>query len=170
MPTITQSQPALPQRRLDRPDLRDMLLLSGAGSFAAEMSIPYMNFLPGTTEPYAQGVQQIVRGLQRLLVRRGARLAIDGGMGQHTVDALKVYAGPRWYEKSWAQLYADVIEGEPWPGFIRIDRGMARDAMAGWDYSRGELYGFVDEMIASPLSWIGVGALAIWLATRRRRS
>lgn len=165
MPTSAQSQPATPQRRLDRPDLRDMLLKSGAGSYMAEMSIPYMNFLPGTTEPYAQGVIQIVKGLQRLLVRRGARLAIDGGMGKDTLAALKVYAGPRWYEKSWAQLYADVIEGKRWSGYIRIDRGMD-----GWEYGGGELGGVIDEIIAGPLPWIGAGALVWWLATKRRRA
>ena len=164
MPTITQSQPPAPQRSLDRPDLRDLLLKGGAGSFAAEMSIPYMNFLPGTTEPYAQGVQQIVKGLQRLLVRRGAHLKIDGGMGKATVDAIKVYAGPRWQEKSWAQLYQAVLEGKPWRGYIRYDRGMA-----GWEYGGGELGGLVSDVMASPLPWIGAGALVYWLATKRRR-
>ena len=158
MATITQSNVVPAQRSLARPDLREMLLASGAGSFVAEMSIPYMNFLPTTTDPYAQGVIQIVKGLQRLLVRRGAQLDVDGGMGTKTVTALKVYAGPRWYEKSWAQLYADVMAGERWGGYVRLDRGMPP----------AELGGFVGDVMASPLPWIGAGALVYWWFKRRK--
>ena len=106
-----------------QPDLRDMLLMAGVGQYTAAMSIPYMSMLPSTTEPYAQGVIQLVKGLQRLLVKQGAKLAVDGGMGERTVTALMRFAGPRWQEKNWAQLYADVISGKPWQGFIRNDRG-----------------------------------------------
>jgi hypothetical protein len=122
MPTSSQSQETKRPPGLARLDLRDLLLLGGAGQYAVDMSIPYMNFLPMTCEPYAQGVMQIVRGLQRLLNKRGANLTVDGGMGSSTLRELVKYAGPRWYDKSWSQLYLDVISGEQWPGWKRLSR------------------------------------------------
>lgn len=103
-------------------DLRDMLLVAGIGQYNAVLSIPYMNMLPSTTEPYAQGVQQLIKGLQRLLNKRGAKLVVDGGLGTATIKRLVMYAGPHWQDKSWAQLYADVIAGYEWPGYTRNDR------------------------------------------------
>jgi lysozyme family protein len=106
-------------------DLRTMLLRAGVGQFTASMSIPYMNMLPSTTDPYAQGVSQLVAGLQRLLNKRGANLAVDGGMGERTAAALERFAGPRWGERSWAQLYGDVLASQEWSSFDRNDRGLA---------------------------------------------
>jgi hypothetical protein len=104
------------------PDLRELLLNAGVGQYTASMSVPYLNMLPSTTDPYAQGVIQIVQGLQRLLNKRGARLEVDGGLGGRTVGALTKFAGPRWYDKSWAQLLGDVESGGKWQGWDRQNR------------------------------------------------
>jgi hypothetical protein len=69
-------------------------------------------------------VQQIVKGLQRLLNKRGARLVVDGGLGKTTVDAMTPFTGPMWKQKSWSQIYQDVMDGRPWAGWRRIGRGM----------------------------------------------
>jgi len=167
MPTATHSY-AAPMSPFGMHTLREYLLAAGVGQYALEMSIPYMNFLPGTTEPYAQGVLQLVKGLQRLLNRHGAKLVEDGGVGVETVAAIQVFAGPRWKEKSWAQIYADVLRGEPWPGYRRIDREIP--LMAGVRGYGGELSGFVGDVMASPLPWIGLGALIYVMAKKRRRS
>jgi hypothetical protein len=103
-------------------DLREMMLAAGIGNYNAAMGIQFMNFLPTTTDPYAQGTILIVRGLQRLLNKRGAGLAVDGGMGKATVRALVKYAGPRWYDKSWSQLYGDIMDGRVWDGWDRVGR------------------------------------------------
>lgn len=103
-------------------DLRDMLLSAGVGQYNAILSIPYMNFLPSTTDPYAQGVIQLAQALQRLLNMRGAQIDVDGGLGQETVAALMQYSGPLWYDRSWAQIMGDVMTGKPWPGWIRNSR------------------------------------------------
>lgn len=129
MPTAAQLHSYKKPPGMGKLDLRDLLLLGGAGQYTALMSINYMNYLPGTCEPYAQGVIQIVKGLQRLLNARGAALQVDGGMGDATQKALQKFAGPRWYEKSWAQLYLDVIQGDRWKGVSRPDRsGIEKDA------------------------------------------
>lgn len=123
MPTSPVMSSSNIPKSLARADLRDMLLAAGVGSFVAQSAILYMNYLPGTTEPYAQGVREIIMGLQRLLRMQGQIVEVDGGFGATTVDALKKFAGPLWYEKSWAQLYQDVIIGKPWQGFKRSDTG-----------------------------------------------
>ena len=53
------------------PPLRTMLIGLGVGRYDADMSIPYMFFLPTTTDPDAQGVMQIVAGLQNRLKSLG---------------------------------------------------------------------------------------------------
>lgn len=142
-------------------DLRALLIRAGAGQYTADMSIPYMNFLPTTTEPYAQGVQQIVQGLQRLLNEKGARLRVDGGFGERTIKALMVFAGPRWYDKSWAQLYNDVLSGHRWEGWQRNDRTPHLE-LAPWEAQGG----VVGDVFDSPLLLIGLGALAWWWFTK----
>lgn len=162
------------KHRTHQLDLRDMLLKAGVGQFNAIMSIPYMNFLPGTTEPYAQGVLQLVAGLQRLLNAKGAHLICDGGLGADTVREIIPWSGPRWMDKSWAQIYRDVLEGEPWPGYRREDRGPrlpapAVAALSGdrWNYRFPELSGAIGDMIDSPLVLVAAGAFVWWKFFRK---
>lgn len=146
-------------------DLRDMLVEAGVGQFNAAMSIQYMNFLPRTSDPYAQGIMQIVEGIQRLLNRNGAGLVVDGGMGIETIRGVMKYSGPRWYDKSWAQIYGDIMEGERWGGVDREDRGLAD---YGSQYQFDELGStFVDDVIASPFPWIIGGFLLYKLANKK---
>lgn len=106
-----------------RLDLRELLLLGGAGQFMAELSIAFMNMLPGTCDPSAQGVIQILQCLQRLLNdQAGARLEVSGRLDHPTQDAIRIFSGPSWYEKSWAQIYNDVIAGKRWKGYRRDSR------------------------------------------------
>lgn len=153
-------------------DLRDMLLAAGIGQFNAQQSIPFMNFLPSTTDPYAQGVIQLVQGLQRLLNKRGGRVTVDGGMGEQTLRELVKYAGPRWYDKSWAQLYGDVISGKRWPGYEREDRSGLSPEEARYEHDSdiaGLGDGFVADLMASPLPWIGAAALGLYLYKKHKR-
>src|SRR5690606_2597461 len=77
-------------------NVREMVLNAGIGQYLAQMAIPYMYFLPRTCDPYAQGTQAIVQGLQNMLAARGHRVPVDGWMGRATMDATRVDAGPRW--------------------------------------------------------------------------
>ena len=162
-------------------DVRDMLLMGGVGQFKAHMSIPYMNMLPGTVEPYAQGVLQLVKGLQRLMNQRGAKLTVDGGLGAATIKRIVMYSGPRWTDRTWAQIYADVIVGERWAGFVRNDKTMnadripfpadAEDVPEGlgvWPHARpmvirrrGALGDSVTDLLTNPIALAG-GAFAVW--------
>jgi hypothetical protein len=149
-------------------DLRDMLLAAGIGQFNAQMSIPYMNFLPNTVDPYAQGVLQLVQGLQRLLNKRGSHLVIDGGMGAATLKELAKYAGPRWYDKSFAQLYGDVIAGKRWPGYNREDRAGLSPEEASAEH-KADIAGMGDAMgdsvadlVTHPVVLLAAGAAIYW--------
>lgn len=143
-------------------DARELLAAAGVGQTLATMAIPYMWFLPRTSDPYAQGVIVVVSGLQRLLNARGASLAIDGGLGRKTVRSLRRYAGPTWYDKTWTQLYGDVLLGEPWKGFQRMGRRQeaALEAMGQTT--------FVGDFFASPLPYIAAAGAAWWYFTRKK--
>ncbi len=143
-------------------DLREMLLTAGVGQFNAVMCIPFMNMLVTTTEPYAQGVQLMVKGLQRMLNQRGARLVVDGGLGDRTQKALERYGGPRWADKSWAQLYGDVIAGVPWQGYVRNARG--NDDVQWFGAERAletNGLGDVTDLLTNPFA-LAAGAALVW--------
>lgn len=157
--------PALYQRTKNREgDLRDLALRAGIGSFVAPMAIQFMNFLPRTCDPYAPGVLELVRGLQRLLNEQGARVAVDGGLGARTIQELARFAGPRWYDKSWAQLYGDVIAGDVWHGFERNDRtpeeelARLREEQTGLGSLTGDVVGAV---LDRPIM-LAAGAVGLW--------
>jgi len=135
-------------------DIREQLLAAGVGEYNAILSLPYMYFLPRTCDPHAQGIIQIVEGLQNLLNQRGAHLKVDGSLGPKTAKALTVWAGPRWYDKAWSQLYADVLAGKKWSGFYRYGRA------GGYEQPLGTtLFG---DVLASPLALVGIGAFVWW--------
>ena len=157
--------PALYQRMKNpEGDLRDLALRAGIGSYVAPMAIQFMNFLPRTCDPYAAGVQELVRGLQRLLNEQGAKLVVDGGLGNRTVQALARFAGPRWYDKSWAQLYGDILAGQVWEGFERNDRSTAeelarlREMQTGLGSMTGDVVGAV---LDRPVL-LAAGAVGLW--------
>jgi hypothetical protein len=139
-------------------DVREMLLKGGVGQYNAQLAIPYMFFLPRTADPYAQGVMLIVEGLQRLLNKRGARLKVDGGMGQATVAELVKYSGSRWHDKNFIQLYGDVMQGDRWAGFERRRRAEHEHAIAGWEQDLGSS----DIMDVVPVALLAAGAAVVW--------
>lgn len=147
-------------------DLQAMLAQGGIGAFNAPLSIPFMYMLPSTGDPYAQGIQQLVEGLQRILNRRGARLEVDGSMGQATVAALVPYAGPRWYDKNWVQLYGDILYGDVRPDFrAHVARkkaealGCGPGSPPGVKSAMGDI---VDDLVGNPLVLLGAGAFVYW--------
>lgn len=151
-------------------NIRQMLLAAGIGEFNATMSIPYMYFLPRTCDPSTQGVIQIVEGLQNLLRARGEQVPLDGWMGKTTVDALMKFAGPTWRDKSWVQLYGDVLRGRRAPGFEK-DAPASAQAMDGYVYETGlgVVPAFAD-VITHPIAWIAAGAAAYYFLGKKPRS
>ena len=150
-----------------QPDLRAMLLRAGVGQYSVTMSIPYMMMLATTTDPYSQGVIQIIEGLQRLLNEHGAQLEVDGRFGDREIAALQVFAGPRWADKSWAQLYGDVLAGKTWEGYERNDRRRRPHATDGYVEDLGTT--LIGDVFASPLPLIAIGAAVWWLTQNRTR-
>lgn len=93
-------------------DIRRMVLDMGIGEATATLAIPYMFFLPRTTDPAAQGVQVIVRGLQKGLQRIGSPVQPTGFLGPNTARAVRLVSGDGWFDKTWAQIYGDVLEAQ----------------------------------------------------------
>jgi hypothetical protein len=147
------------------PNLLEMLATAGVGQFNAPMSVPYMYWLPSTCDPAAQGVIQIVEGLQNLLNARGARLEVDGWMGAPTVRALMPYAGADWRDKTWMQLYGDVLRGRRAAGFEPV-RAIATDGYTA-ETGLGDL---ASTILTNPLAWIAGGAAAYYVLGRKRQN
>ena len=132
-------------------DLREMLLGAGLGEMRATLAIPYMYFLPRTSDPYTQGVMAIVEGLQRLLRAKGAPLATDGGLGQETAKYLGVIV-PNWNEHTWASLYGAVLAS------VHQFAASRQTAMSG--------LGTTGEILDNPVAWLIGGAAIYWLFLR----
>jgi hypothetical protein len=157
-------------------NIREMLLAAGIGQFNATMSIPYMYFLPRTCDPAAQGVIQIVEGLQNLLRARGERVPLDGWMGKQTIDAVLKFSGATWRDKSWMQIYGDVLRGRRAPGFER-DAPVSAQGLDGYVHETGlaprnmvGLGGIVDTVVSSPLALVAAGAAAYFFLGKKART
>jgi len=128
-----------------------MLLAAGLGEMGATLAIPYMYFLPRTSDPYTQGVMTIVEGLQRLLRAKGAPLATDGGLGQDTAKYLGVIV-PDWNEHTWASIYGAVLAS---PHRFAASKAVAMSGL-------GATGGLSD----NPVAWLLGGAAIYWLFLR----
>lgn len=135
------------------PDVRTMLERLGTRDGVAVLAIQYAFLLPRTCDPYAAGVQEIVKALQRGLRDKGYHLVVDGGMGPETVAAIQRVSGPRWYDKNWVQLMGNVLYAPhaPPPKVAR----RARRPVAQGDF------GVVGTIANSPLALASIGA-GIW--------
>lgn len=147
--------------KLNRPrghDLRSMLLAAGVGEFNAQLSIPQMMIGVRTSDPYDQGVIQLVQALQNVMNQKGAKLELTGFLDAPTQRELRRYAGPSWTDKSWAQVLGDVLDGAPAPAprpkwhVIPPDRGLG---------------GVIGDVLYSPVGLIAAG-VAGWLLIKRK--
>lgn len=151
--------------------LRAMLLTAGIGEYNATLSLPYMYFLPRTCDPFTQGVMQLVEGLQNLLKGRGQRVPVDGFLGPETAAAVAKFAGAGWSDKTWLQIYGDVIRGRLAPGFepglAPIDHTID-DAAADAQIPTGGLTDVVGGIARNPLAWVVAGAgIFYWFGLTR---
>jgi len=138
-------------------NLREMLLAAGIGEYNAILSLPYMYFMPRTCDPYMQGVMQLVEGLQNLLRGRGARITMNGTLGADTAAAVARFSGPGWRDKTWMQIYGDVL------------RGRVLDPPAMPEPEPVEATsGILDAVATNPLAWLAGGAAAYFFLGRRK--
>ncbi len=93
------------------PNVREMLLNLGVGSFVADIAIPFVWFTPGTIDPDSASVIEIIRALQRGLRKLGYRqVRVSGGLDRATARALDQVSGPpgAWMQKALIQILGDV--------------------------------------------------------------
>jgi len=95
-------------KKVKEQNVRQMLLSLGVQPFLAEMAIPFVWFLPSTTDPDSASVIEIIKALQRGLNRAGYSLPVNGILNTKTAHALDKVS-PGWHEKSFIQIIGDVI-------------------------------------------------------------
>jgi hypothetical protein len=142
-------------------NIREMLLAAGIGEYSAILSLPYVYFMPRTCDPHAQGVMQLVEGLQNLMRARKQGVPLDGYLGQSTAKALERFSGPNWRDKTWFQIYGDVIRGQRAPGYqvgMQPIPSDIPDRAADAQVPTGGLTDAVSGVAGNPLAWLAAGA------------
>jgi hypothetical protein len=99
-------------------NVRTMLLSLKMPSFLIDMAIPFMWFTPGAVDPDSPSVIEIIKGLQRGLLKLGSRVRVSGVLDNATAKGLDEIAGTEgeWMQKTWVQIYGDVLEAMDNPG------------------------------------------------------
>lgn len=142
-------------------NIRQMMLAAGIGEYNAILSLPYMYFLPRTCDPYAQGTMQIVEGLQNLLNARGKRVLVSGYMDPGTMAAVQTFSGDTWVDKTWLQIYGDVMRGRVAPGLtpplVPSSTAMV-DAEADAQIPTAGLTDAIGGVATNPYVWLAAGA------------
>lgn len=140
--------------RTREPDMRELLLGLGIGDHLATIAIPYLSYLPQTTDAASQGVMLIVAGIQQELNRKGWRVRVDGQLGPRTARAIAQATGPGWSQRTWGQLAGDVAAARP-----RSRRDTDESPVAAG--------GFVTDALWSPVGILGL-AFAAWYVFGRQ--
>ena len=96
------------------------MLKMGLGEFGATLAMPMMFILPRTAQPMADSTIVIVRGLQRGLNKVGYDVEVSGLLDKRTEQGLRLVSGNGWYDKTWIQLYGDLLSARE-QGF-RLDK------------------------------------------------
>lgn len=92
-------------------DARELLERLGANSMQVLLITRYLFMTPLTVDPDMQGVQELVKLIQRGLNKLGARLRVDGTLGADTAAALNKVTPPKnsYASKSWLRIVNDLV-------------------------------------------------------------
>jgi hypothetical protein len=101
-------------------DVRSMLLAAGVGQYDSTMLVTQMFLMPRTTDPSAQATILIVAGAQRLL-----GLKQTGRLDEPTLVALRKVSGPYWTNKTWVQIYGDLLDNAPVNHAMKAHHGLS---------------------------------------------
>jgi hypothetical protein len=130
------------------------------------LPLPYLWLLPQTSDPDTAGVIEIVRAIQRGLVKIGfGDVRVSGTLDAATAKALRRVSGP-WEGKAWIQIINDVVSTMRDPE--RAARAAAAIAGGLGDYiayepGPAEPYGagpFPGRLIGTPPGPLGLGETA----------
>jgi len=107
--TMTRFDPPIPRPQyFGALNERQQLKAIGVGEVHATLAIPYLYYLPRTSDADAQGVQVIVAALQRAL-----GVPDTGYMGDRTANAIATVSGSGWFDKRWNEIIGDVLTRKP---------------------------------------------------------
>lgn len=147
------------------PDVRDMLMQLGLYETSATLVIPYVNFLPRTSDAAAQGIMVIVGALQRRLHGLGFPLRTDGYMGTRTTAALEVVSGPNWRDKTWLQLMGDVLAAKG-PHRVAIPKQPPLYRRLAPAFPGMSPVGDFTDLFTDPLKLVVAAGVIYWLVKR----
>lgn len=87
----------------------------GVPTFLIDLCVQYAFFLPQTSDPDAQGVQQIVKALQTGLRKKGYATGVSGVFGPPEASAMNQISPPTdsWKSKTWLELAQAVLLARP---------------------------------------------------------
>lgn len=135
-------------------DMRTLLGTLGVGQISSTLIIRYMFMLPATTDLQSAPVVELIKALQRQLIRMGAPLRVTGDMDVPTADCLERLVGANWQSVPWAQVVQTVISAvehdvdlspratAPAMGYVP-DLPLLPGGILGWAIAGGAAYFFL---------------------------
>lgn len=146
-------------------NVRFMLLDLGVPPYLVDMAIPYSWFLPGTSDPDSPAVIELIRGLQRGLRGIGYKhVLVSGVLDRSTAKALDEISPPKgsWMEKTWVQLYGDVIDAAKNPEQKAFDIVNGKKGALGayFEYKGPPVGPLPGAIVGTPPGPLGLGATA----------
>lgn len=134
---------------------RQMLMDLGSAPSLATIALPYVWMLPGTTDPDAQGVIEIVRCIQRGLRGLGHKVMVSGVLDRTTAETLDLLVPPKgsWPSTTWIVIMQRLQHAIRNPRRVMTEIEVPM-GLGGY-YGYGPLPG---RMVGLPAGPLGLGA------------
>jgi hypothetical protein len=128
--------------------VRCELLELGMNSTTATMAIPYVWFLPSTSDPYSPVIIMLVEAIQSRLRTMGVRTRGDGFIDARTNHALVQIAGANWKHMPWINVIGFLLASKR-----RKGKGTAMSGFGSLgDYDQNGYYGSLG--LVPTLPWL----------------
>ncbi|MDP2607322.1 MAG: hypothetical protein Q8S00_32695 [Deltaproteobacteria bacterium] len=134
-------------QRYGAPNLRSQLTSTGVGEVHATLAIPYMGFIPRSSDADSQGVQIIIKAIQK---RLGVK--VTGYLDDSTQAAIQHVSGDDWFDKNWGAILGDAIIKPGLSGYVSV----------------GDVTGGLASM-AKPLGLVALGVWGYAWATKNKK-
>lgn len=138
-------------------DARAMLLALGVGHYNATIMIQYMFLAPSATDPAMPSIMLMTKHLQAGLRAAGARVPLDGTIGDETAAALVRLVGPEWNHVTWYGLFEAVT-------YAKRERTLAKKTA---DLSLDGV-GFLPDVPGGMFTWAAAAVAAYYFLVHKK--